>query len=431
MEFGELSDNPFSTPKPKRRSRKPFVSAVKFLLLVAVCLGATVVIGSQSRRWLVQKLSTDFDSLTVEQKQTRLTQIADLGLPGIHPLVAAMADEDPSVARTAYELLQQIQTVWASMDQEQQNRHHHALIQSLEAVAILLPDDRTGWGTELLQPAILASVDRRDDASRGLYRRATNAIDRLALSQRSGPSVLSDERIDRSEPRRLTVRSRAVSVSQTERGTNPIKLQSAKSDLVDQARTESRIIARSSGSDSKAARGTESSIYRSGNAIKLRPTSRGENVVLQDIGRSRETSYQSRAIHSVAHVVDSPVEALDDQSVMLWLGSPHTPMREKAKTELIARGFGDTEISIATQIAAGDTPSRLVLVNAIARSDKIDPRPWLLMLLDDENRQVKLRAISILATMKDAYVDQRLRKQLVSESDAVVSDQIRRVLELR
>ena len=431
MEFGELSDNPFSLSKtPARPARSAFVSAVKFLLLVAVCLGATIVIGSQGRGWLVNRLTSNFASLGTEEKQSRLTQIAGLGLPGIDPLVRAMADKDPQVARTAYELLQSAQNQWTVFRRSDQEQYHHALIDSLKGIAVHLPDDRTGWGTSLLQQTVLATVNRRDDSSRKLYRSANHALEMLAISDRAGPSVLSDQPIDSDEPRRLTVKTRPLPVSEQDQSQNWTDWPPANSTPSVHLEREAKITARSS--TSEAARpDNAASVYRSGGAIKLQPTKVEEPVILRDFDQAKETSYQAKPIQSVAHVVDSPLETLDDQSVMKWLGSPHTAMRQKARDELQSRGFGETEMTIATQIAAGDVPTRLAMIDAISRSGQIDPRPWLFMLLGDDNRQVKLRAISVLATMKDAYVDQRLQKQLAEEPDTTVASQIRRVLELR
>jgi hypothetical protein len=136
-------------------------------------------------------------------------------------------------------------------------------------------------------------------------------------------------------------------------------------------------------------------------------------------------------IRSVTHIVDSPLETFSDNSVIHWLASPHLALRERARAELISRGYGNTELAIATQIASGDTRTRLELIDAIARSGSIDPRPWLLMMLDDRSRDVKLRVISVLATMKDPSIDRRLQSHLMNESDPTVSARIRRVLDLR
>lgn len=431
MEFGELSDNPFSmNPPQSRRTRSPFASAIKMLLLVAVCLGGTVVIGSYSKTWLADHLVSDFDSLDSATKQTRLTQVAGLGIPGIDPLVRALADDDVQVARTAYELLQEVQSRWKQMERPELERHQRALVQALHAVAVQLPDDRTGWGTVLLQQTVAVTVNRRDAVSRELYRSASNAIDLLSLTERAGPSVLSNEPVDPSEPRPLAIRSPPKPISDadhaaalddwTDHQAADVQMQTPKH------QPQARIVARS------VSKMPEPSVYRSGNAVKLQPAGPAEPVVLKVFGESQETSYQAtKPVESVAHVVDSPMEALDDESVMQWLGSPHTPMREKASAELLTRGFSETDIAIATQISAGDTVARLAMIDAISRSDQIDPRPWLFMLLSDQNRQVRLRAISVLATMQDAYVQQRLRMRLVDEPDTAVVAQIHRALERR
>jgi hypothetical protein len=430
MEFGELSDNPFSvnTP-PKRPKRTAFYSAVKFLLLIAVCLGATVMLGSYSKTWLAQHLVAEFASLDTATKRTRLTQVAELGIPGIEPLVSALADDEIVVARTAYELLQEVQGRWIELDREEQQRYHRVLVDSIQTIAVHLPDDRTGWGTNLLQQTVAATVNRRDDSSRSLYRSANRTIERLSLSDRAGPSVLSDEPIDSTEPRRLAIRTKALSISAANQSDASIELRADEpvQPLQKQGRSEARIV---EGSSSHS-RATEPAVHRSGGAVKLQPANAGEQVVLRDIGERQETSYQAKPIVPVAHVVDSPLEALDDESVMKWLGSPHTAMREKANAELLSRGFSQTDISIATQISAGDTATRLTMIDAISRSDQIDPRPWLFMLLSDQNRQVKLRAISVLGTMQDAYVDQRLRMRLTDEQDKAVVAQIRNALEHR
>ena len=117
--------------------------------------------------------------------------------------------------------------------------------------------------------------------------------------------------------------------------------------------------------------------------------------------------------------------------LMHWLGSPEAGMRRKAKAELASRGYDESQIAVATQIASGDVMTRLALVDAIARSTEIDPRPWLYMMLEDTSREVKQRALSVLATMKDPQVDQRLQTQLARESDTTFAAQIRRVLQLR
>lgn len=441
MEFGDLSDNPFAVElsKPKISRRKSAGSALKVLILVAVCLAVTLLIGNQSRRWLVHRLTHDFDSLSGEAKQARLIQIADLDMLAIEPLVKTLADNDIDVARTAYELLSQSQNSWAVLEQAEQQRRHASMVDALRAIAVHLPDDRTGWGTSLLQKTILMTVEARDEASRGLYRDATRAIDMLSLSDRSGPSILSPEPLDPLATTRLPVRTRPLPLTLSSlESANPTHTAAPQSDA--NPRPQSAAANRSSSPGTAAPQPTvpaEPSVYRS-SSTRLQAVEPDEPVILRSVGDARNTSSQSNApqeqpevIHSVTHLVDSPLETFDDASVIHWLGSPHQVLREKAKTELINRGFDDTQLNIATQIASGDVQTRIALIDAIARTDSIDPRPWLLMMLSDSSREVKLRAVSVLATMTDADVDGRLRMHLVDERDPTVAFRIRRVLDLR
>lgn len=454
MEFGDLSDNPFALDLTQAKSshRKSVVSALKFLSLVAVCFVVIVVISSQSHRWLVHRLTHDLDSLEGDAKLARLVQIADLDDAAIHPLVKSLADDDSAVARMAFDLLHEAQKGWTVLSDDQQQQRHAALVDELKAMAVHIPDDRTGWGNSLLQQTVLATVDRQDDQSRDLYRNATHAIEMLSLSDRSGPSILNPEPLDPQAPRRLTIRSKPLPLSFAEVDLNDPRSKEAPIAQNDSPAAPStaristaRIIARSNGDRRSETEASEAaSVYRS-TSVRLRPIDGDEPVLLRDpaspqtgdsSGQQRlETSHRSELaagaeIQSATHLVQSPMETFDDKSVMHWLGSPHQALRDKARLELISRGYDGTQINIATQIASGDLQTRIALIDAIARSNSIDPRPWLLMMLGDQSRDVKLRVVSVLATMKDPDVRDRLQQHLVDERDPTVAFRIRRVLDL-
>jgi hypothetical protein len=144
-----------------------------------------------------------------------------------------------------------------------------------------------------------------------------------------------------------------------------------------------------------------------------------------------EADAQATEIRQAAHLVDSPLQTYDDPSVMRWLVSDHATLREKAEAELSRRGYDQEALSIARQLAGADALGRMEMVETISRSDRVDPRPWLLMLLEDPSRDVRLRVISVMATMNDPAMTQRLRLQLVDERDPTVAARIRRVLKLR
>ena len=94
----------------------------------------------------------------------------------------------------------------------------------------------------------------------------------------------------------------------------------------------------------------EPAVYRSGSS--LQPVQAGEPVVLRDINSvSMDETEQAPTlvtptINSVAHLVDTPLETFDDRSVIHWLGSPHTKLREQGQV-----GVGFTRLqSHATRV---------------------------------------------------------------------------------
>jgi hypothetical protein len=442
MDFGEFPDNPFSLERdtPRHSRRRSVISLVKLLLLVALCLAVTVVVGSQSRRLVLHYLTRDLDSLSGAQKQARLKQIADLDLLGISPLALTLADNDVDVARTAFDLLRRTQSRWTVLDRDKRRVRQAALVDAIRSVAISLPDDRTGWGTSLLQPTIEATVDSRDQESRLLYQDAIRAMEMLSLSDRAGPSILNEERFAPVSNRPMIVRSKPLPVSAVQ----PVD------QWTDWPPPQDRLVARADASTqppseaamrrgSQAPRGelaqlvTEpATVYMSSSSsVALQPLQSGEPILLRDINEALEADQQDLDIRPVAHLVDSPMETFDDKSVIYWLASPDPEFRRKSKLELMSRGYSETQIAIATQIASGDSMTKRGLIESLVRSPDIDPRPWLLMMLDDRSREVRLRVISVLATMNDRAVTQQLRIHLVDERDPIVAARIRRVLDVR
>ena len=449
MDFGDRSDNPFSGSFAKARSprRRALYSAIRFFLVVCVCLVVSLAVTTQGPKWLVHRLTRDFASLTAPEKKERLVQLADLGPPAIPCLVQTMADPDLEVARAAYELLQQAQNNWSVLDPSDRAERHAAMVRALKPLAVQLPDDRTGWGTSLLQQTLMETVDRNSDDARLLYSEANQAIASLSLTTRahSGDSVpeplsmdVDHDSEDPREPKRLSIRAQPLPVDQSRAAEAWTQWPPPRETRYEQQEVVADAFAQGSRagahSSETAGRNDSPSVYRSGS--KLQPVGPREGIVLGTVGNSQAVSPQpadqaSPTIQPVTHLLDSPLETYDDASVMRWLGSEHVALRDKAESELTRRGYGPSEISLATQIVTADTQTRLELVNQIAQSPNVDPRPWLLMLLQDPSRDVKLRAISVLATMNDPAISQRLQLHLVDEQDPTVAARIRRVLKLR
>jgi len=456
MQSGDFTNqpNPFALHVDGNRpSTSSFKTAAKFFVIITLLFGLTIVVGSQSRQWIVSRLMSGFSEMQVPEKQQRLLQISELGFPAIESLVDAILDPETEVAWTACELLRQSQNHWTSYEWSDSRTYHEELIEQLARISPAIPNERTGWTTSLIQQTIMESVQKEDDASKQLYDFASQTLASMSLSSGSRPSSLNTGPpntgppntgpLDENSPVRLSVRSKPLPVADAESyGTwtdwpsPPSRETSSHTPSEEQPSQESK---------------PRPSVYRSSTS-KLRPVEPGERIVLRDIQATKperaamEPATVSASpisisqtpaddpngtIVATSYLTDSAFESYDTQSVIHWLGSNEASLRQKAKLELMQRGFSEQQMGFATQIASPDSASRLALVDAIARSRIDNPRPWLAILLDDSNRDVRLKTISVIATMNDPEMEKKLRSRLEQERDPVVNARIRRVLKLR
>ncbi len=106
---------------------------------------------------------------------------------------------------------------------------------------------------------------------------------------------------------------------------------------------------------------------------------------------------------------ESPVagssSASDDEAgtvrLMHDLGDANPSTAESALVELKARGFTDTHLQMARQLTSPDKAQRARLAAAIPGVAGIDARLWLTWLLRDEAAEVRVAALSVLATTGD------------------------------
>ena len=492
MRSGDPSNlpNPFAVDlaTPRRGAKRAVLSTLKFLLIVILGLAAVVVVGTQSRRWLLHRLTADMETLDGPRKQQRLVQISELGAIGIPTLVRALGDPEEAVARTAHDLLQDAQNAWTVLDPTDSLEHHRLMVQAMRNTASQLPADRGRWAASLLQQTVLETSDRDDAAAQQVHSLASETMSRLGVSRpivsagqtaalsaaEPTPDALTPVtvaanrviRVGSSEADPLPVNARELDSwtswppgepapvsgpAGTREASPDVQMESVshRSDSPSTAKLDPTATSDSSshtGSDPSgdsepdtsdyteaSASGNvqaQPSIYRS-STYRLRPVQSTAEVSLQAFRHKNTGEPEGAGGQPTTHLVDSPMATYDTRSVIHWLGHTDPQLCKAAELELTRRGFDQQQLSIAAQIATGDLQTRLELVDTIARSQSLDPRPWLLMLLDDDNRDVKLRVISVLATMQAPDITRQLQQRLAAERDPTVAARIRRVLDLR
>ena len=123
----------------------------------------------------------------------------------------------------------------------------------------------------------------------------------------------------------------------------------------------------------------------------------------------------------------SAVTRISDIALMRRLNDEDRASAEQAKRELRKRGFLTIHIELARRLTHPDPGHRVAMAESLP-SLQVDARPWLFWLLDDEHPEVRVAAISVLATTADQAVDRRLRQMELDETDPSVLRHLRHVL---
>jgi hypothetical protein len=398
--------NPFAIPVVKRRS--PLVTSLKGLGFVTVLLVLVIVLQSQTRQWLLNQWVQGFADLPVGEQIERLLQINQLGDLATETLALRIAAEDDSVAETAVDLIRDRQTVWSTRKDDDLAAAHMRMLVGLEKIVDQLPPARTTWVTQLVNQTLIECVDQRSPAMAQTYRAANELLTRVA--DRTGMEDGSSE----------------SSVAGPTLVPLPVRMQA-----IDEA-TEG-----SAGS---------SPAYEPTAAAIASPETAGPKLVARSTAPVATAERPEQAIHHVANhngqaldqtdsnvrrIDKTPLQTFSTRSVIGLLASNQAATRDQAVEELVRRGLSNEEIRIANQLAAPQVEVRLGLLDSIVRRSDLDPRPWLLWLAEDSNREVRIRAVTALQAMNDTAVTSTLRKRLSVEDDPAVIALLRQLTERR
>ena len=118
---------------------------------------------------------------------------------------------------------------------------------------------------------------------------------------------------------------------------------------------------------------------------------------------------------------------LSDVEVMRYLHAAGQQLTGAAHRELAGRGFDSVRLKLAHDLTDPDPRTRKALADALPGIRGIDARPWLLWLSHDEDPEVRLVAITVMATTTDRRLLERLRQLELHETDPNVLRQLQRM----
>ncbi len=408
------NDNPFVV-RPPRRRLAGVMAKMQGLGILGGLLAVVIVAQSRTRVWLLDRWVDGLSQLPPGEQIERLLQIDALGDLATQTLARRVAAEQESVAATALELLREHQDQWSTRENSAMVAAHRQMLAGLTEVAATLPPQRVGWVTQLLNQTIAECVDRSDPDMDRAYQDATSLLAQLT-SRRSDHDTSATGTGERSlgiDERSLAALGQGDHQEIGEAAAMPLAHAARLVPLP--LRVPREVGAPEEATVAKPAVWSQT------------PTQTNQTAVgaITALHRPPAEPVEQGAI------TRSALETYNTRSVIGLLGSQQADLRDEAVEELVRRGLSNEEIRIANQLAAPQVEVRLGLLESIVRRSNIDPRPWLLWLAEDSNREVRLRAISTLATMNDAAVKQALQTRLANEHDAIVAAQIRRAVAVR
>ena len=94
---------------------------------------------------------------------------------------------------------------------------------------------------------------------------------------------------------------------------------------------------------------------------------------------------------------------------------------------MIRRGFSEVHLKLAQQLFDPDPEVRKQLVRMLPDLHSIDAMPWLLRLTRDEDSEVRLAALTLLATTGDPTMLSRVQELARQDRDPAVQRTIERL----
>jgi hypothetical protein len=131
------------------------------------------------------------------------------------------------------------------------------------------------------------------------------------------------------------------------------------------------------------------------------------------------THEQSPIITDKEFFASAPATLADEDARELlarWLvasGGEVFPLEE----ELTRRGFGRLSARLVRQLFSEDPAERLRLVDDVLTEPGVDARPWLILLADDAAADVRLLAVTIMATSADPVLIEKAWQVAINDRD--------------
>jgi hypothetical protein len=118
---------------------------------------------------------------------------------------------------------------------------------------------------------------------------------------------------------------------------------------------------------------------------------------------------------------------VESVELMRQLHAADGQLAARARTELLRRGLSEVDLDLARRLFDPDAEVRKELARQLPRLQSVDAGPWLLFLCHDEQAEVRLTAITLVATSGDPALLEQVEQLAQRDPDARIRDQAERI----
>ncbi len=119
--------------------------------------------------------------------------------------------------------------------------------------------------------------------------------------------------------------------------------------------------------------------------------------------------------------------SMDTVDLMRGLQAVESGTAAEARAELIRRGFSEVHLELARRLFDPDPEVRKQLIRTLPELHSIDAMPWLVRLTKDDDVEVRLAALTLLATTGDPTMLNRVQEIARQDRDPAVQRTIERL----
>ena len=432
--------------------------ALHRLLLTAAIAGAILALAALLRaqypRLLARHWRGQLDTVPDDQARALLGQIGNLGEPGIPVLVEALGSQRESVAGAAKQTLLERLDVWTTLSAEEVSPK---LLILADALAEQVPgfgptgrrdaEDLATWLLRWRPHGAAADRARLIASCREVLE--VTSLDRSGLAEENAGERL--EYAGGGRPGEMTLKG----VPDTLRSDRTTPSESPIADLarlpggglpIETYPTAPLPPGRSGESGVPEVRGVEPRPLRNSAATRL-PTIEGYNVASQwDSGHAAAGTGPAaphRAETATVPVPPGPSgpdsaglqlsgiaddwTRVDTLELMRRLRTSGGDATARIRAELLRRGFTEVHLELARRLFDPDPEVRIELARRLPGLQSVDAAPWLLWLCEDKDAEVRLVAITLLATTGDPSLLRQVRQIAVKDPDPRIRRQAQRI----